>query len=483
MNTLKRYQIWIALAVLVLPILARGLWFYRGIPSHPKIQAPDYAGASIPKPPLSTAVSEATAALSGKVVVLDYSHSNLYDPSEIQAFVSALTVRGARVEYDDGYPYLSDRLKYASAYIVISPTNAFSFDEANQVRQFTQRGGRLIVFTDPTHGTYDSDYISGNILMIPDVNAANTLLEPFGITFADDYLYNLVKNEGNFRNVLFTQFGEEAPTQGLSQVALYGAHSVSAENGKALVKGDESTFSSQTDSSESPLSGSGQGLAAAALSEDGTALAFGDFTFLMPPYDQVADNSLLLGAIADFAIGGTRTHTLADFPYLFARQASLLTVGDLQLTADLLAPVASLQNALQWTNTSLVVAPKAVSGSDTIVLGSLTPSTDLDRYINTFDLSLEDSDSITIPGFGQIGRAGIGLMLYKPGVVSNTLILLTDLPEDLPMLISLLASGDMSACVIQNNISVCSIGFSGSTYDTTPPSEEGQPTETSTPSG
>jgi hypothetical protein len=483
MNTLKRYQIWIALAVLILPILARGLWFYRGIPSHPKIQAPDYAGASISQPPISTAVPGTTATLSGKVVVLDYSHINLYDPSDIQAFVSALTVRGARVEYDDGNLYLSDRLKYASAYIVISPTYAFSVDEANQVRRFAQRGGRLIVFTDPTHGTYDSDTISGNILMIPDVNAANSLLEPFGITFSSDYLYNLLKNEGNFRNVLFTQFGEDALTQGLSQVALYGAHSVSAENGKALITGDESTFSSLTDSSESPLSGSGQALAAAALSADGTALAFGDFTFLMPPYNQVADNSLLLGAIADFALGGTRTHTLADFPYLFGHQASLLTVGDLQMTADLLAPVASLQSALQWTNTSLVVAPKAVSGSDTIVLGLLTPSDDLDRYINTFDLGLEDSAAITIPGFGQIGRAGIGLMLYKPGVVSNTLILLTDLPVDLAKLIKLLASGDMSACVIQNNIGVCSIGYSGSTYDTTPPGEEVQPTETSTPSG
>jgi len=112
----------------------------------------------------------------------------------------------------------------------------------------------------------------------------------------------------------------------------------------------------------------------------------------------------------------------------------------------------------------------------------LTPSDDLDRYINTFDLGLEDSASITIPGFGQIGRPGIGLMLYKPGVASDTLILLTDLPEDLPALVSLLASGDMSACVIQDNIGVCSIGYSGSTYDTTPPGEV-QPVETSTPSG
>jgi len=483
MNTLKRYRVWIALAVLVLPLLVRGLWFYRGIPSRPEIQSPDYAGASIPQPPLSTAIPETDVNPTGQVVVLDYNHSNLYDPSEIEAFVSALTGRGAQVEYDDGYPYLSTRLKYASAYIVISPTITFSADEETLVGQFIQRGGRLIVFTDPTHGTYDSDYISGNILMVSDVNAANTLLEPFGITFASDYLYNLAKNEGNFRNVLFSKFGEDDLTKGLSQVVLYGAHSVSAGDGKAILKGDESTFSSLTDSSESPLSGVGQGLAAAALSADGSALAVGDFTFLKPPYNQVADNSLLLGAIADFALGGTRTHTLADFPYLFGRQVNLMAVGDLQMTADLLAPIASLQSALQWTNTSLLVMPKAVSGNDTIVLGLLTPSDDLDRYIKSFDLGLEDAASIAIPGFGQVGRAGVGLMLYKPGEVSNTLILLTDLPEDLPTLISLLASGDISSCVIQKDIGVCSIGYSGSTYNTTLFEEMLQPTETPTPAG
>lgn len=483
MNTLKRYQIWIALAVLVLPILARGLWFYQGVPSHPKIQSPDYAGASLPQPPLSTPATETVVAPSGKVVVLDYSHSNLYDPSEIQTLVSSLTARGARVEFDDGYPYLYTRLKYASAYIVISPTITFSADEDTLVGQFAQRGGRLIVLTDPTHGILDYDSFTGNIMMTPDVNAANTLLAPFGITFANDYLYNLVKNEGNFRNILFAKFGDNDLTQGLSQVALYGAHSVSAENGQPLITGDESTLSSLTDSSENPSSGSGQGLVAAALSADGNVLAIGDFSFLMPPYNQVADNNLLLGAIADFALGGTRTHALADFPYLFGQQANLLTVGDLQLTADLLAPVAHLQNTLQWTDTSLSVAPKAVSGSDTIVLGLLTSSEDLNRYIKLFNLGLEDSASITIPGFGQVGRAGIGLMLYKPGVNSNTLILLADSSENLPMLINLLADGDMSACVIQNDIGVCGIGYSGSSFDTPTPNEEIQPAETPTPAG
>jgi len=65
----------------------------------------------------------------------------------------------------------------------------------------------------------------------------------------------------------------------------------------------------------------------------------------------------------------------------------------------------------------------------------------------------------------------------------NTLILLTDLPEDLPTLINLLSSGDLSSCVTQGDIGVCSIGSGGSSFDIPTPSEEIQPAETPTPAG
>jgi hypothetical protein len=123
------------------------------------------------------------------------------------------------------------------------------------------------------------------------------------------------------------------------------------------------------------------------------------------------------------------------------------------------------------------------AGSDTVVIGLLTPSEDLDRFIEPFKLGLDDPASVTVPGFGQIGRTGVGLMLFEPGLNGNTLILLTDSPEDLPMLINLLADGDISACVIQNDIGVCSIGSGGSSFDIPTPSEEIRPAETPTPAG
>src|SRR5512136_1384417 len=122
MNTLKRHQLWIALAALLLPILARALFFYQGFSIRPKVQAPAYTANLLPQPPVSTAASQEVQSTAGKIVVVDYNHDNQFEQSEIEELASALTKRGARLEFDSSSnPSLSERLKYASAYVVFSP--------------------------------------------------------------------------------------------------------------------------------------------------------------------------------------------------------------------------------------------------------------------------------------------------------------------------------------------------------------------------
>jgi hypothetical protein len=84
---------------------------------------------------------------------------------------------------------------------------------------------------------------------------------------------------------------------------------------------------------------------------------------------------------------------------------------------------------------------------------------------------------------GRIGRYGNGLLLFHTGQGGNTMVLLADTQDNLPTLLNILSSGDMSSCVIQNNIGVCGIGYSGSSFDIPTPSEEIQPAETPTPTG
>lgn len=450
METIKRFRYWIALILLVPPILLRGVWYYRGLPSQSKVLEPNYASNTVPQPPISTPAPEPVQTTSGKIVVLDNSHSNQYTPSEVEDFISQLTRRGAQVEIDSGDPSLETRLKYASAYILFSPSTLFSTDEINQLKAFVGRGGRLIVFADPTRFTTTFDSSTGASVPQPDVDDINPVVMPFGIMVNKDYLYDLDKNEGNFRNVYFSQFNKNSVTSGLSQVVFYGTHSLTTQGGTPLILGDAHTLSSNTDS--------GNNLASAVLSADGNVLAFGDFSFLIPPYNTVADNSLLVNRIADFALSGSRTPTVADFPYVFDRPVSVVPTGKLQLGSDLLNPIASMQKALQATGINMEMNPKPAANTDLLVLGSLTPSDDLTPYLEPFNLGMDDPSTITLPDFGTINRTGVGLLLYQRTPSRNILILLTDSSSDLPTMISSLAEGNLlSSCVLEGDVGVCSV--------------------------
>jgi len=456
MEILKRNRYWIAMVVLILPALLRGVWFYHGLPSHSKVEQPDYAANVLPQPPVSTPAPENVTLTSGKVVVLDDNHSNQFVPSEVENFISELTKRGARVEVDTGDPSLFTRLRYASAYLIFSPSTYFSAEEVNQLKAFVSQGGRLIVFADPTRGLTSIDYSTGSTYSKPDVDYLNPVLAPYGVAVNKDYLYNLDKHEGNFRNIFFTQFGRHALTDGLSQVVFYGAHSMQTEGGTPLILGDAKTLSSNTDA--------GGGLVAAALSGNGNVLVFGDFSFLVPPYNTVADNNLLIGRIADFALSGSHTHVIADFPYVFDRTVSVVPTGKLQLGTDILGSLASLQKAIEETDIKLEFNPKPDSSTDRLVLGIISPGEDLAPYLEPFDLGMDDPQSITLPDFGTINRAGIGLLLYQHTATRNTLVLLTDSESDLPSLVSSLAAGDLTSCVVHEDVGACAVGSGGGSY-------------------
>jgi hypothetical protein len=113
----------------------------------------------------------------------------------------------------------------------------------------------------------------------------------------------------------------------------------------------------------------------------------------------------------------------------------------------------------------------------------------MEKYLAPFDITLDDSDYVTFPKLGKIGRYGNGILLFEKTKQGSRLTLLADTPEDLVSLIKTIASGSLSACVLQDNIGICSVGFGGS-YSTegsaTPePAKEGgaTPVPTSTPGG
>jgi hypothetical protein len=477
---MNRKFYWIALAALVLPILLRLIWLFPGFNFPRTIATPDYANMKMPEAPISTPRAEQIKQAGG-VVVIDYAHSNQFQPSEIQTLSDALNLRGAQVDFDSDSTTLASVLKSASAYIVISPSFAFTSEEIRLVQDFVTRGGRLAVFTDATRGQVTYDFQGNPVGSASDVNAANPLLEPFGITVNADYLYNLVENEGNFRNVYFETFGKSDLTWGLSKVAFYGTHSVETDSGLALLVGGDKTLSSATDAT--PGNDPKKGWDAAAVSKDGNVFAAGDFTFLTPPYNTVSDNAVLINNIADFLLGGQRKYILADFPYIFSgTTVDILPTSNVQMTAELTGALSKLQAGLAATNTELKLVKDAPATGDLIVLGTFSASDDLAKYVEPFGVKLDDfSEFVEVPQFGKLGRSGNGLLLYNQTEKGTTLVLLADTVDDVTTLMDTLSSGDITGCLIQGNVGICSTGFGGSFSESSTPTPEATPLDGETP--
>ncbi len=458
---MKKNFIFIALAALILPALLRGLWFYRGVVQRPAFSTPDYESFSAPAAPFNPAPlnAEDVKQYNG-VVLLDMIHGNQFSLTEIESLSGAIKQRSGQVELSSDTTMLEYQLKYASAYISISPSLMYTVDEVRILKNFADRGGRLLVFTDATRYSLYFDYVSGNPLTYGDVNAANPLLAPFGISINNDYLYNLQKNEGNFRNVYFDEFAKSELTFGLKEVALYGTHSVESPSGLILLRGTESTLSSANDANDPAQGG-------AAISADGNVIAFGDFTFLSSPYESYADNAALIGNLADFALSGKQKITLNNFPFLYStKTVQVYLSSDLSKTAEMVAALGRLQAALQSMNVTVEFVDSVPTNGDAIILGLFTPNENLAPSFNKFDLTLEDgSEFITVPGFGDIGVYGNSVLLFNATNKGNQLILLSSSIEDTILLVDTLNSGYLTGCLLQDSMAVCSSGYGGSLYE------------------
>lgn len=455
-------------AVLV-PVLLRFAWFFPGFSLPRSIPTPDYGALKMPQAPLSTP-SAAEAKSSPGTVVIDYAHSNQFQLADIQSLTAALTARDGTYVLNGDTDDLAAQLKGASAYVVISPTDAFAPADIAQVQAFVARGGRLVVFTDATRGSVQYDFLGNPISNQQDVETTEPLLEAFGITANADYLYDLAHNEGNFRNVFLSAAGTSDLTSGVGKVTFYGTHSLTTLTGSLLLVGGESTLSSSTDAV--PEDSPAKRWAAAVLSKDEHVLALGDFTFLTAPYDGVADNQLLIDHIADFLLT-PRDASLADFPHVFrSPQVKLFVSPDLQMTAELTDAISQLQAALAEAGIQIELVQQAPQAGDVLVLGSYAPADELAPYTKPFGLQADDYGSyVTVKPFGRLGQSGNGLMLLKGGPSGTTLVLLAASVDDLTSLIEEVRSGDLSGCLVQGNVAACSIGYGGSFYDATPTPE------------
>jgi hypothetical protein len=480
---MKPARLIIALIMLLFPLAARTVWYYQGIYQRTQpVATPDYMSYTIPQTAISTPIpapAAAAATAAGKPVVLvDLSHDNYYFISDVAPLTHVIDQLGGRVETVESSKTLEDQLKYAASLAVIVPTSEFSTDEILTIRRFVDRGGHLLVITDPTLN------FGGGVSASPPVSSievANFLLESYDIGFSDDYVYNLISNEGNFRHVILTQFAKSSLTQKLSKVVFYSSHSIKTGQ-TALIKGDANSLSSLTDV--------GGGLVLAASAQEDKVLAIGNLTFMTNPYNRVADNQQLILNIGKFLISQPQSLDLTEFPHLLTRPISLLVSPGDAISQNLLGALSTAQLGLQDLNLTATLSSKPVDGNDLVIFATMPVSKEFQSYIEPFkltftrepaptatpaalptkDFELATPESsggggptealvnyVIVPGFGKFDTNGVGLVLFTPGKDRNTLIFLAGSAPDLDTLAGLISTGSLENCIVQGQTAVCKL--------------------------
>jgi len=482
-------RILIALVLILIPPLATYFWYYQGFYHRTQpVDTPAYSDLEVLAPPLSTQPAPVKGSIiENYVVLVDFEHDNNFVLSEIENLTQPLARRGAKLEVANFELALSDRLKYTDAYVVIAPTTVFTQDEIRAIQRFVQRGGRLLVIADPTRNYYAMDLYSFDTgaSSLSGVDVANLLLAAYDIAFNEDYVYNLVENEANYRNVYFDTFDESAITGKLSKIVLYGAHSLHT-TGDVLISGDKNTLSSATDQ--------GGNLVVAAAGGSGNVIALGDLNFLTVPYHQVADNYQLIINLIDFLLGAQRSYDLADFPYLFHNSLNILTPADDVTDKDFITTLNDIQLTLEEMDLSVKVSEDIAEDEDLLVTGTFSQRHDLKEYLDPFQLefsreliqeetavsSIFDTpqptptplpteywvggpggntqDTVMVPGLGKFNINDVGLVLLTSAPEKSIMTLLASNSEAVRELADIVFKyRDLSSCLTTDTIAVCNL--------------------------
>ena len=508
---MKIIRILIALLLFVLPIVGRFLWFYQGAYQRTSaISTPDFAAiplSTIPTPVSDTSTSELvkTDAPRGSLVVIDAYHSNYYKSSEIESLSLFLNELGARQETYTGSQSLQSQLQTANSLLIIAPTTTYSTDEMKAITRFVRQGGNVVVISDPTRASFYDSFFG---ISYSNIQYVNQVVAPFRIAFREDYAYNMIDYEGNFRNLLVKDLAASPLTQDVGEVVLYGAHTLKTDQ-EVILSGDDNTLSSIDDR--------GGKLPLAALGGNGHVLALGDLSFLSPSYNEVAGNRQFTRNIASFLVGGSVPPGLENYPVLFTQPVRLLFDSETALDSSMLMAISSVQSSLQSTfDLPVSLADQPAPGFDLVVTGTFDQldAEMLAPFIESYDLVFEEdldetveptsepflepasednansgseveitptpefdfsdwweSDTteeeappkgtITVPGIGKFKTDGVGLLLYTAGEDHSTLVLLADSKQSLINLATILIGESLSSCLKSGNTAVCSLSSSG----------------------
>ena len=338
------------------------------------------------------------------MMLVDALHANSFAPRELVTLSSWIANRGYDVETIGGFTTVGglvrlrlfeEKLRRADSLVVILPRTAYSEAEVDLVERFVDKGGKLVLVSDPSRP-----------------NQINALAKRFGLEFRPDYLYNTVEYDQNFRHVFVRDFQPDPLTNGLDAIALYIAGSVrSSGNGVAFTDANTASSLAEADQQFHPI----------AWGDRRNVLAIGDFTFMVPPYNSLLDNDRLLSNLADYLTDSQREFDLADFPYFLE--------GDPEDSVDVLIGQASLwdigiqmRNGLDTYGLSSRLNGEEDVSRDTVFLGLYEDAPGVSQYLQAAGIRVDDV--VSTPFGPDLDRDGTAIILLHRDGDRHVLVVL-----------------------------------------------------------
>ncbi len=352
------------------------------------------------------------------VLLIDLVHINNFEVDELAPLLTRVAESGYDVEFlgevespSPPIPFriflLEEGLRRADSLAIFMPQDAYAEEEVALIRNFVDKGGRLLLVGDPGRHHH-----------------INSVASEFGLLFQDDFLYNVVEHELNYRNIFLRDFLPDEITEGLGQIALYTSGSI--RSGVPLATTDGNTLSSTVEST-SPFATIARG--------DSGVVAIHDFTFFIPPQDVIADNTRLIANIADYLTGTTRSFTLTDFPHFLDGNVELL-LGE----SSLFATGTGVRNLLSGFEISAEVAGIENLLKNTLFLGLYDNAPNVAQYLEVAGIQI--GDTVRTPFTPAIPAEGTGLILLHQGRGDRqVLVVLADTEFALFQLVGQLSSG------------------------------------------
>ena len=424
----------------LLPIFAAAafvgafFFFYRGNydpPPSVDVLSLQPASSSVPSGAFADSL---TVRVESGLLLVDALHRNAFRENEIITLSSRVSNRGYDVEFIGDFDFvgeqarlwrLQEKLQRADSFLVILPREAYSEAESALVERFVQKGGKLLLVSDPTRP-----------------QLINALAGRFGLDFQPDYLYNLVEHDLNFRNIFVREFQPDELTAGLDAITLYVAGSIRS-SGPGLAFTDADTRSSLVETAESfyPI----------AWGDSRNVLAIADFTFMVPPHNSLLDNDRLVSNIADYFTVSEREFDLADFPHFY--EVGLENSVDILLgQPSLLGIGTEVKNGLAAHRVSSQIRGVEDVSQDTVFLGLYEDALQMSQYLQAVGIRIDDTLGTPFAPDLDLEMTAITVLDRNQG--RHVLMVLADAPETLRDAVARLLTGEFRDDLVTDFVGV-----------------------------